>query len=51
MEGPDNEGEQQQVAFAITAVQQQQQQQLTTRWQSRAFITTGDRDHTMPNVA
>ena len=28
MEGPDNEGEQQQVAFAITALQQQQQQQL-----------------------
>ena len=26
MEGPDNEGEQQQVAFAITALQQQQQQ-------------------------
>ena len=28
MEGPDNEGGQQQVAFAITALQQQQQQQL-----------------------
>ena len=27
MEGPENEGEQQQVAFAITALQQQQQQQ------------------------
>ena len=28
MEGPDNEGEQQQLAFAITALQQQQQEQL-----------------------
>ena len=28
MESPDNEGEQQQVAFAITALQQQQHQQL-----------------------
>ena len=28
MEGPDNEGEQQQVAFAIAALQKQQQQQL-----------------------
>ena len=50
MEGPDNEGEQQQVAFAITALQQQQQQQL--QQDGGLELSLQDQiDYSTPNVA